>query len=67
MRQKNWRFVGAGAAMIVLSVVFFLGMMGMIPRSNDPVGMMQTVGQVSGFVAAISLALIAVGLIGRRV
>ena len=67
MRQKNWRFVGVGAAMIVLSIVFFLGMMGMIPRSNDPVGMMQTVGQVSGFVAAISLALIAVGLIGRRV
>jgi hypothetical protein len=67
MRRKNWRFVGVGAAMIVLSIVFFLGMMGMIPRSNDPVGMMQTVGQVSGFVAAISLALIAVGLIGRRV
>jgi hypothetical protein len=67
MRQKNWRFVGVGATMIVLSVVFFLAMTGLMPRSNDPVGLMREVGQVSGFVSAISLALIAVGLIGRRV
>jgi hypothetical protein len=67
MRQKNWRFVGVGMALIVLALAFFVGMMGLAPRSTDPVSMMRTVGEVVGVVAGISLAMIAVGLVGRRV
>ncbi len=67
MRQKNWRFVSVGAALIVLSVGFFIGMMNQAAQSSDPVAMMRDVGEVTGFVSAISLAMIAVGLIGRPV
>ena len=67
MRQKNWRFVGVGMVLIVLALAFFVGMMGMAPKSNDPVSLMRTVGEVVGVVAGISLAMIAVGLVGRRV
>ena len=41
-------------------------MMGMIPRSNDPAALMSTVGQVSGVVGGISIAMIIVGLIGKK-
>jgi hypothetical protein len=67
MRPKNWRFVGVGTVLIVLSMAFFVAMMGLAPRSNDPVSLMRTVGEVVGVVAGISLAMIAVGLVGRRV
>ena len=46
--------------------LFFLAMMGMIPRSNDPAALMSTVGQVSGVVGGISIAMIIVGLIGKK-
>jgi hypothetical protein len=39
-------------------------MMGMMGRSNDPAAMMQTVGQASGFVGAIGIALLVAGLLG---
>ena len=67
MRQKNWRFVMAGTLLLVLAIGFFLVMMGMAPKSTDPRGMMETVGQVSGVCAGISVVLILAGLIGRRV
>ena len=41
-------------------------MMGMAPKSNDPVTMMRTVGQVSGAVGAISIVMIIFGLIGKK-
>jgi hypothetical protein len=59
--------IGVGAALIVLSTAFFVGMLAMAPRSNDPEGMMRTVGEVVGVVGGISLAMMAYGLIGRRV
>jgi hypothetical protein len=48
------------------AVVFFLGMGTMAPKSNNPVELMTTVGEVSGAVGAIGLVMIALGLIGRR-
>ena len=65
MRQRNWRFVSVGVAMVVLAVAFFLGMPTIAPRSNDPVAMMQTVGQVAGVVAALGAVVAVIGLIGR--
>ena len=67
MRQKNMRLVIVGAVLAVLAVGFFLYMMGMAPKSNDPQAMLTTVGQVSGVVGAIGLVMIAVGLIGKKV
>ncbi len=68
MRQKNWRLVIVGAVLIVLAAAFFLFMMGMAPKSNDPKTMMETVGMVSGVVIGIALVMIALfGLIGKKV
>jgi hypothetical protein len=67
VRQKNWRVVSAGAMLLVLAVGFFILMMGMASHSNDPVGLMQTVGEVCGVVGGISVMMIALGMIGRRV
>jgi succinate dehydrogenase hydrophobic anchor subunit len=66
MRRKNWRVVMAGGLAIVLAVGFFLFMMTMAPKSNDPAAMMATVGQVSGVVGAIGLVMVVVGLIGKK-
>jgi hypothetical protein len=66
MRKTNWRLVIVGFALIVLALVFFAGMGLTAGRSNDPVAMMQTVGQVSGGVGALGLAMAVFGVIGRR-
>ena len=55
-----------GVGLLVAAGLFFLAMMGMIPRSNDPAALMSTVGQVSGVVGGISIAMIIVGLIGKK-
>jgi len=52
--------------LIALAIAFFFGMETMAVKSNDPVAMMRTVGQAAGVVSGLSLAMIAVGLIGRR-
>ncbi len=67
MRQKNWRLVIVGAVLIILAAAFFMYMMGMAPKSNDPKMLMQTVGMVSGVVGGIAVAMILFGLIGRKV
>ena len=67
MRQKNRRLVIVGGVLVVLAVGFFLFMMGIAPRSNDPAALMTTVGQVSGAVGGLSLVMIVIGLIGKKV
>ena len=66
MRRKNWRMINGGIFFIILSVGFFFYMTSFIPRSNDPKGMMEIVGQVSGFVVGISVLLIVAGFIGKK-
>ena len=66
MRQKKWRVVIVGGIVIVLAIGFFLFMMGLAPQSNDPQALMTTVGQVSGVVGAIGIAMVVFGLIGRK-
>ena len=67
MRRKNWRIVVAGIVLIVLALGFFFYMSSVASKSNDPVALMQTVGRVAGAVGGISLVMIIIGLIGRRV
>ena len=37
-----------------------------LPRSNDPVALMQTLGEIYGFVCALGLILIILGFLGKR-
>jgi hypothetical protein len=66
MRQRNWRLIIVGLVLIVLAAGFFVFMIGMAPKSNDPKTMLETVGQVSGAVVGISVVMILFGLIGRK-
>jgi flagellar motor component MotA len=64
MRKTNWRLVIVGLVLVVLAAVFFVGMMTMTSRSNDPVALMQTVGTVSGVVGALGLVMALFGFRG---
>jgi len=67
MRRKNWRVVIAGVFLIVMALVFFFFMLSIAPKSNDPVALFRTVGTVVGVVGGISLVMIIIGLIGKKV
>jgi hypothetical protein len=51
---------------VLAAGAFFFGMETTAPRSNNPVALMQTVGQVSGVVGALGLVMLAYGLVGRK-
>lgn len=67
MRRKNWRIIIVGLVLILISSVFFLLMLSFASKSNDPVALMQTVGTVAGTVGGISLVMIIIGMIGKKV
>jgi protein-S-isoprenylcysteine O-methyltransferase Ste14 len=64
VRPKNLRLIIGGLVLVLFAVVFFLFGVQMIPRSNDPAAMMQTVGQVCGVVGTLGLLLAIAGLLG---
>ena len=66
MRRKNWRLVIVGIFLIAIAFGFYFFMLTIASTSTDPVALMQTVGTVTGVVAGISLAMIIVGLIGKK-
>jgi len=67
MRQKNWRMVITGFVLTVIALGFYLFMLSIASTSTDPVVLMQTVGTVTGVVGGISLVMIIIGLIGKKV
>jgi len=67
MRRKNWRIVVVGFILIVMALAFYFFMLSIASKSNDPVALMQTVGTVAGAIGGLSLAMIIVGLIGKKV
>jgi hypothetical protein len=67
MRRRNWRIVIAGLFLIVCAFVFFLFMLSIASKSNDPVALFRTVGTVVGAVGGISVVMIIIGLIGKKV
>ena len=67
MRRKNWRIIIVGFVLIVLALGFYFFLLSIASTSNDPVALMQTVGTVSGAVVGISLVMIIIGLIGKKV
>jgi hypothetical protein len=62
----NVRVIVTGAVMIVAALAFFFYMGTFAPKSNDPVGMMQTVGEVSGFVGALGLVMMIFGALKKK-
>jgi hypothetical protein len=52
---------------MVMALMFFLYMLSIASRSNDPVALFRTVGTVVGAVGGISLVMIIIGLIGKKV
>jgi len=67
MRRKNWRIVIVGFVLIFISVGFYFFMLSIASKSNDPAALMQIVGQVAGAVGGLSLVMIIIGLIGKKV
>ena len=67
MRQRNWRVILTGVLLSVLAAGFFFFMLTVASQSTDPAEFMRTVGQVSGVLVSISVAMIIVGLIGKKV
>jgi hypothetical protein len=56
-----------GIVLVALAAAFFAYFMtAMAAKSNDPVAMMRTVGEVSGGVGAIGLVMVILGLIGKK-
>ncbi len=66
MRQKNMRVVYTGCGLLALAVVFFLYMLSIASKSNDPAELMRVVGTVSGVAGGIAIAMIGFGLVGKR-
>lgn len=66
MRRMNKRVVYTGAALIIATLAFFTGMLGVAPRSTDPKALMEIVGTVSGAVGGLGVAMIIFGAIGRK-
>ena len=67
MRRKNWRVVIVGFVLAVVAVIFYFYMLSIAPTSNDPVALMKTVGTVAGVVCGLSLVMIILGLIGKKI
>lgn len=66
MRRRNWRIVIVGLVLIGIALAFFLFMLSLASKSNDPAALMQIVGTVAGIVGGLSLVMIVIGLIGKR-
>jgi hypothetical protein len=66
MRKRNWRLVIFGIFLILLAAGFFALMAVIAPQSLDPVELMRTAGQASGVAIGVSVALIIVGLVGKK-
>ena len=66
MRKRNWRLVGFGVFLLILAIGFYFLMLTIAPTSLDPVTMMETVGSASGTASGLSIALILIGLIGKK-
>ena len=67
MRQRNWRMVIGGFILLVLALGFAFFMSSIASVSTDPVELMRIVGKASGVVGGISIVMILVGLVGKKV
>lgn len=66
MSPSNPRLVAVASILLLGAVGFFLFMLSIASRSNDPVELMRTVGTVSGGVGGLAIAMLVFGFVGRR-
>lgn len=67
MRRRNWRVVSGGVFLIVLALVFLYLMSANAASSTDPVEFMRLAGNIAGTAIGLSVAMIVIGLIGKKV
>jgi hypothetical protein len=67
MRRRNWRVAITGFVLILLALGFYFFLLSIASTSTDPAALMRTVGMVSGVVVGVSLVMILLGLIGKKV
>ena len=66
MRQRNWRLVIVGIFFIVIAFAIFLFVPSLGAYSTDPVEFTRLIGNVSEVIIGVSVALIVIGLIGKK-
>jgi CHASE2 domain-containing sensor protein len=66
MRRKSARVMATGTGLIVLAIAFFLFFLSIASKSNDPAGLMQTVGTVSGVGIGIGAVMFLFGWVGKE-
>ncbi len=66
MRKRNWRLVIVGIFFIVIAFAIFLFVPSLGAYSTDPVEFTRLIGQVAGVIIGVSVALIIIGLIGKK-
>ena len=57
----------AGLVLIVLALGFFFFMLSVASKSNNPVVLMKAVGKAAGTIGGISVVMVIIGLIGKKV
>ena len=67
MRRRNWRVAITALVLILLALGFYFFMLSVASTSTDPAALMRTVGMISGVVVGVSLVMILLGLIGKKV
>ena len=66
MRQRNIRLVIVGSGLFLAAIAFFMFVLSIASRSTNPLELMQTVGTVSGVVGGLAIAMVVMGLVGRK-
>ena len=66
MRKRNWRLVIVGIFLIVIAFAIFLFVPSLGAYSTDPVEFTRIIGNVSEVIIGVSVALIVIGLIGKK-
>jgi hypothetical protein len=66
MRRRNWRVVSAGVLLIVLALAFYFVMVANAGSSTNPLELMRLTGALSGGAIGLSVAMIIIGLIGKK-
>lgn len=66
MRKRNWRLVIMGIFLIVIAFAIFLFVPSLGAYSTDPVEFTRLIGQVAQVIIGVSVALIVIGVIGKK-
>ena len=67
MRRRNWRLVLAGVVLVIMALVFYFLMLFSASNSSDPAALMQFVGSIAGAAFGVSVLLIIIGLIEKKI